>query len=187
MNIYLAAKRRGIYPLLATGTGMNIFNYILKREILQKRMIFTELFLQRSQHFLSQTPRRGIEIFQSVNMSIYVKDWYIFIFVSSSPNTFSFCFKNFHTGRYFIILTEFVPSMEASCNTTSFYVTYQRSAWRFHTPVAGQLNSDSGTFVPGIHSLRLEQLVPSPDVQCLYQFLTRKHLHRAFEGLYCTS
>lgn len=39
MNIYLAAKRRGIYPLLATGTGMNIFNYILKHEILQKRMI----------------------------------------------------------------------------------------------------------------------------------------------------
>lgn len=74
VNIYLAAKRRGIYPLLATGTGMNIFNYILKREILQKRMIFTEFFLQRSQHFLSQTPRRGIEIFQSVNMSIYVKD-----------------------------------------------------------------------------------------------------------------
>lgn len=74
VNIYLAAKRRGIYPLLATGTGMNIFNYILKREILQKRMIFTELFLQRSQHFLLQTPRRGIEIFQSVNMSIYVKD-----------------------------------------------------------------------------------------------------------------
>lgn len=64
VNIYLAAKRRGIYPLLATGTGMNIFNYILKHEILQKRMIFTELFLQRSTH----------EIFQSVSMSIYVKD-----------------------------------------------------------------------------------------------------------------